>query len=128
MSEQHARELRHEAERRAPSKALAPLRALMPFVRPYRGMIVAAGIALLAASMATLALPAAVRGVIDHGFSVEDAANIGRYFAALIAVAGFMGVASAVRFYLVSWIGERVVADVRAKLFGHVLSLSPSFF
>ncbi|MSP94053.1 MAG: ATP-binding cassette domain-containing protein [Alphaproteobacteria bacterium] len=127
-SEQYTKELYRQADRRAPSKALSPLRALMPFLAPYRGMIVAAGFALVAAAAAALVLPAAVRGVIDHGFSAEDAANIGRYFLALIAVAGFMGVASATRFYLVSWIGERVVADVRTKVFSHVLSLSPSFF
>ena len=84
--------------------------------------------ALIAAAAATLVLPAAVRGVIDHGFSSADAANIGRYFFALIAVAGFIGLASATRFYLVTWIGERITADVRARVFSHVLSLSPSFF
>ncbi len=113
---------------RAPSKSLSPLRALKPFLMPYRFMIAAAGAALIVASAATLVLPAAVRGVIDHGFSEEDAANIGRYFLALIAVAGIMGMASATRFYLVTWIGERVVADVRSKVFSHVLSLSPRFF
>ncbi len=107
---------------------MTPLRALKPFVTPYRGMIAAAGAALIAAAAATLVLPAAVRGVIDHGFSAADAANIGRYFFALIAVAGVIGVASATRFYLVTWIGERITADVRSRVFGHVLSLSPSFF
>jgi ATP-binding cassette subfamily B protein len=124
----YAEQLRHQASRRPRSKALAPLRELAPFVRPYKGMIAAAAAALVVAAAATLVLPAAVRGVIDHGFSNEDAANIGRYFLALIAVAAVMGVASATRFYLVSWIGERITADVRARLFSHVLSLSPSFF
>jgi ATP-binding cassette subfamily B protein len=91
-------------------------------------MIAAAAISLIVAAMATLVLPAAVRGVIDHGFSRADAANIGRYFLALIAVAAIMGIASATRFYLVTWIGERVVADVRSRVFSHVLSLSPHFF
>src|SRR3954464_9147380 len=106
-----------EAARRAPSKKLGPLRALKPFLRPYRGTIVAAGIALVLAALATLVMPVAVRGVIDHGFSEADAANIGRYFVALIGVVAFMGFASATRFYLVSWIGERVVADVRDRVF-----------
>ena len=127
-SEQYVEDLRRQAGGRPPSKKLTPLRALKPFLMPYRGMIAAAAIALIVAAMATLVLPAAVRGVIDHGFSAEDAANIGRYFAALIAAAALMGVASATRFYFVTWIGERVVADVRSRVFAHVLSLSPSFF
>ena len=127
-STQFSEELARKAASRPPSKSLTPLRALKPFVMPYRGMIAAAGVALIAAAAATLVLPAAVRGVIDHGFSSADAANIGRYFFALIAVAGFIGLASATRFYLVTWIGERITADVRARVFGHVLSLSPSFF
>jgi ATP-binding cassette subfamily B protein len=119
---------RAEATRRPKSRNLRPLRALAPFLRPHRGMIAAAGVALVLAAAATLTMPVAVRGVIDHGFSDEDAERIGRYFMALIAVVCFMGAASAVRFYLVSWIGERVVADVRDKVFSHVLSLSPQFF
>jgi ATP-binding cassette subfamily B protein len=125
---QHDEALLRQMGARPSTKKLAPLRALKPFIMPYRGMIAAAGTALVVASMATLVLPAAVRGVIDHGFSQQDASNIGRYFIALIAVAGIMGVAAATRFYLVTWVGERVVADVRAKIFSHVLSLSPHFF
>jgi ATP-binding cassette, subfamily B, bacterial len=124
----YVEDLQRQAGSRTPSKRLTPLKALKPFVKPYLGMIVAAGLALIVAAAATLVLPAAVRGVIDHGFSAEDAANIGRYFLALIAVAGIMGLASATRFYLVTWIGERITADVRSRVFSHVLSLSPSFF
>ncbi len=127
-SSQFSDDLARKAAARPPSKSLAPLRALKPFILPYRAMIAAAGVALIAAAAATLVLPAAVRGVIDHGFSSADAANIGRYFFALIAVAAFMGIASATRFYLVSWLGERITADVRSRVFAHVLSLSPSFF
>src|SRR6266850_3315838 len=127
-SEQIAEEAERQAERRPASKKLAPLRALRPFLKPYRGMIAAAGVALIVAAVAALILPAAVRGVVDHGFSAADAANIGRYFLALIGVAALMGVASATRFYFVTWIGERVTADVRERVFSHVLSLSPSFF
>src|SRR5687767_14258590 len=116
-SEEVVENMERQAERREPSKNLAPLKALKPFVTPYRGMIAAAGVALVVAAAATLALPMAVRGVIDHGFSVEDASRIGDYFLALIAVAGIMGVASATRFYFVTWIGERVTADVRARVF-----------
>ena len=80
-------DLERQARGRPVSKKLTPLRALKPFIMPYRGMIAAAAAALIVASIATLVLPAAVRGVIDHGFSQQDAANIGRYFLALIAVA-----------------------------------------
>nr|TFG55459.1 MAG: ATP-binding cassette domain-containing protein [Hyphomicrobiales bacterium] len=117
-----------EAARRESSKKLAPLRALLPFLIPYRRILALAGVALLFAAASALVLPIAVRGVIDHGFSVADANRIGNYFLALIGVAAFMGFASAARFYLVTWIGERVVADVRSRVFSHVLSLSPSFF
>src|SRR5215475_4916107 len=127
-SEQVVEEVERQADRRPRSKKLAPLKALTPLLRPYRGIIAAAGIALIVAAVASLILPVAVRGVVDHGFSAADAANIGRYFLALIGVAALMGVASATRFYFVSWIGERVTADVRARVFSHVLSLSPNFF
>ena len=127
-SQQYVNDLHRQAGGREPSKRLTALRALRPFLRPYRGTIIATGLALITSSAATLVLPAAVRGVIDHGFSVADAANIGRYFLALIAVAAVLALASAVRFYLVTWIGERVTADVRSSVFSHVLSLSPSFF
>ena len=114
--------------RRPTSTKLTPLRALGPFLAPYRWMIVFAAAALIVAAAATLVLPAAIRGVIDHGFSEEDAANIRQYFVALIAVGAVIGASSAARFYFVTWIGERVVADVRAQVFSHVLSLSPRFF
>ncbi len=127
-SEQVVENIERQAERRAKSKNLAPLRALKPFLMPYRGMIAAAGLALAVAAAATLVMPIAVRGVIDHGFSAEDASRIGQYFLALIAVAGVLGCAAAIRFYLVTWIGERVTADVRAGVFNHMLSLSPNFF
>ena len=100
----------------------------MPFLWPYRRVLALAGMALVLAASAALVLPVAVRDVIDHGFSPENADRIGRYFLALVGVAAFMGLASAARFFFVTWIGERVVADVRDRVFGHVLSLSPSFF
>ena len=127
-SQAYVNDIHRQAGGRAPSKKLTALRALKPFLMPYRGTIAATACALITSSAATLVLPAAVRGVIDHGFSAADAANIGRYFLALIAVAGVLALASAARFYLVTWIGERVTADVRSSVFSHVLSLSPSFF
>ena len=80
------------------------------------------------AATATLALPVAVRHMIDYGFSERNAGDIDRYFLALFALTAVLAVFSAARFYLVSWLGERVVADVRAAVYRHVLTLSPTFF
>ena len=110
------------------TRGLAPLLALAGFLRPYRLRIVAALVALAAAASATLVLPYAVRLVIDRGFAAGNPEHIGRYFLGLQAVVVFMGAASATRFYIVSWLGERVVADVRLRVHQHILSLSPAFF
>ena len=107
---------------------LAPLAALAPFVRPHLRLVLLALLALLVAAGASLVLPLAARQVIDHGFQNGGSAHVGRYFLGLLAVTTVMGLASASRYYLVSWISERVVADVRNKVFAHLLSLSPEFF
>jgi ATP-binding cassette subfamily B protein len=113
---------------RRPSKDLQPLTALSPFLAPYRWQIVAALLALAVASAATLVLAPAARLVIDKGFSTSNTEHIGRYFLGFLLVTTVMGGASALRFYVVSWIGERVVADVRSRVYSHILSLSPHFF
>jgi len=77
-SQQFTEDLARQVAGRAGSKSIAPLRALKPFIMPYRAIIAAAGVALVAAAAATLVVPAAVRGVIDHGFSADDVAKIGR--------------------------------------------------
>ncbi len=110
------------------SRDLGSLRRLLPFLRPYRWRIACALIALLAAAGATLTMPAAVRQVIDQGLSSEQVASINQYFLALFVLAALLAVFSAVRFYLVSWLGERVVADIRASVYDHVLRLSPTFY
>jgi ATP-binding cassette, subfamily B, bacterial len=115
-------------ELRPAARRLAPLAALAPFVKPHRGLMLLALLALAVAAGASLLLPIAARQVIDHGFSRGDSTHIGRYFLGLLAVTVVMGLASASRYYLVTWIGERVVADVRNSVFGHVLSLSTEFF
>ena len=107
---------------------LRPLRRLLPFLRPYRARLAGAFAALTLAAAATLVLPVAVRRMIDLGFSNANAAHIDRYFVALFVVAVVLAVATAVRFYLVSWIGERVVADIRRAVYSHVLHMSPVFF
>jgi ATP-binding cassette subfamily B protein len=116
-----------EAAKPAAAK-LAPLAALAPFVRPHRKLVLLALVALLVAAGASLMLPLAARQVIDHGFHGGASAQVGRYFFGLLAVTTILGLASASRYYLVTWIGERVVADVRRAVFGHVLGLSPEFF
>jgi ATP-binding cassette subfamily B protein len=83
---------------------------------------------LLIAAAASLSLPVAIRLVIDEGFSRDSASAVDRYFIALFALAAVLAMFSAARFYLVSWLGERVVADVRNAVYRHVITLSPTFF
>jgi ATP-binding cassette subfamily B protein len=116
------------AARREKSRDLKPLATLMPLVMRHRARVTAAVVALVAAAGATLAVPLAVRRVIDHGFSAENASFVDRYFAMMLLVVAVLAVASASRYYFVTWIGERVSADVRDKVFGHLLSLSSSFW
>ena len=107
---------------------LRPLLSLWPFAARYRGRIALAFRALLVAALATLAVPLALRRMIDFGFAPDRIGLIDRYFAVMIVVAAVLAVASAARFYLVTTIGERVVADVRAAVFEHITSLSRGVF
>lgn len=107
---------------------LQPLLALVPYVLRYRSRAFAALAALLVAALATLAVPLAVRRMIDFGFSREGMELIDSYFAVMIAVAGVLAVASAARYYLVITLGERIVADLRSAVFDHLTSLSVSYF
>ncbi len=107
---------------------LAPLRPLLPYALRYKRQIVYALVALSAAALATLTLPVAVRGMIDHGFSRESAETVNAYFGALVGVVAILAVASATRYYLVTSLGERVVADLRSDLFRHLAGLDASFF
>jgi len=105
-----------------------PLLALLPYVMRYRGRVIAALAALLVAATATLIVPLAVRRMIDFGFSAERIGLIDQYFAVMIAVAAVLAGASALRYYLVTILGERVVADLRAAVFAHLTELSAVFF
>jgi ATP-binding cassette subfamily B protein len=120
--------IEREAARRERARSVRPIRGLLPFVARYKAMAAAAFVALVTATASTLVFPIAARRMMDEGFSSANAAFIDKYFLALIGVAAVLGVASATRFYLVSWIGERVVADLREAVYAHVLSLSPAFF
>ena len=121
-------QMEEDAKRRPRTRSVRPLRTLIPFIAQYPGRVLAAFVALLTATAATLAMPIAVRFMIDNGFSSEDAASIDRYFLAMFGVAVVLGVASATRFYFVSWIGERVTADLRSAVYAHITTLSPAFF
>ncbi|MCW1843421.1 ABC transporter transmembrane domain-containing protein [Prosthecomicrobium hirschii] len=110
------------------SRSVRPLAMLAPYARRYRGRILQALAALTAASAATLVVPLAVRRMIDHGFTGADAGLIDRYFLMLLVVAGALAAASSARYYLVTWLGERIVADLRADVFAHVMRLSADFF
>src|SRR5258706_374375 len=110
------------------SKTLNPLRALLPFLRPYRGMMVAALGALLMATVAMLALPVALRQLIDHVVAAKDASTLNRYLIGFLAASLIFGVFAALRFYLVTWLGERVVADLRSAVYRRVVRMDPLFF
>jgi ATP-binding cassette subfamily B protein len=116
------------SEPAAPRRKLRPLVGLLPFVARYKGRAAAALVALLVASVATLAVPIAVRRMIDLGFSSERVGLIDQYFAVMIAVAAVLAAASASRYYLVTTMGERVVADLRRAVFERLTHLSADFF
>jgi ATP-binding cassette subfamily B protein len=116
---------REEAKQRA---ALRPLLALKPYLLRHKGMLGASLLALLVSAGATLAVPLAVRRMIDLGFSGIDPGLIDKYFATLVGVGLVLAVASAARFYCVNWLGERVVADIRRDVFKHLTGLSPAFY
>jgi ATP-binding cassette, subfamily B, bacterial len=110
------------------SPRIAPLIALLPFLRPYAGRWALAFVALVMAAGATLALPVTFKYLIDRGFAGGNRAHIDRYFLALFVVSLVLAGATALRFYLVSWLGERVTADLRQAVYEHVLGMSPQFF
>ncbi len=110
--------------------SLQTLKGLLPFLAPYKMQFVLAGIALLVAAGATLAIPYAFRQMIDLGFGAGDRniKHVDLTFIALFGVACVLGIATAARFYMVSWLGERVTADIRNAVYSHVVTQSPEFF
>jgi ATP-binding cassette subfamily B protein len=117
-----------QPQRPASSQGLKPLRHALPHVLRYRGLIVAWLGFLALSSAATLVLPVAVRQMIDHGFSAADASYIDRYFAVLFGVAVVLALATALRFYFITLLGERVTADLRRALYDRLLSLDVGYF
>ncbi|MDE2371371.1 MAG: ATP-binding cassette domain-containing protein [Burkholderiales bacterium] len=123
----------------APEKTQRPaaaspraLSGLLPYVRPYRGRVALAGFFLVMAALSTLAFPAALKTLIDQGLVAADPAQralqMRGHFLALFGVAAALGLFSAARFYTVSWLGERITADLRNAVYAHVLQQSPEFF
>ena len=109
-----------------------PLSALLPFLRPYRGRIALAVVFLVLAAATTLAFPLALKSLIDQGLVAADPGErvlaLRGHFLALFGVGAALGVFSALRFYMVTWLGERVTADLRNAVYAHVVRQSPEFF
>ncbi|MGB0901248.1 ABC transporter transmembrane domain-containing protein [Halocynthiibacter sp.] len=122
-----ARSTESSAEDRGKSKQISALRGLSPFVKPYRMQVVLTLLALTATAALSLILPLAVRRVVD-GFGAGDVALLDKYFGAAIAVAGLLAVGTGLRYFLVTRLGERIVADMRKAVFSRVISLSPEFY
>ena len=116
-----------QTEQRAKSRQIGSLRALGPFLGPYRAMLGAAIAALVLTAIVSLALPLAVRRVVD-GFGTESAALLDQYFLAALGVATLLALGTGLRYYLVTRLGERVVADIRKAVFDRMIGMSPAFY
>jgi ATP-binding cassette, subfamily B, bacterial len=116
------------AQDRPKGRSLRPLSALWPFLRPYRGTLLLALLALVVASGAMLALPAALGRLIDHIVAGGDPHTINKYFLGFLVAAVVFGIFAALRFYMVTWLGERVVADIRATVYDRVVRMDMTFF
>jgi ATP-binding cassette subfamily B protein len=109
-------------------KSLNPLLSLWPFLRPYRLMMIGGFFALLIAAGAQLALPVALRQLIDHVFAEKDLGTVNKWFLGFLAAAVIFGAFAALRFYMVTWVGERVVADLRSAIYRRVVRMDPMFY
>ena len=101
---------------------------LKGFLKPYWPRMLIAFIVLCLAAASALALPIAIKLIIDQGYLLEQNDKLNQYFLLLLAIVAVMAIFSAARFYLVMWLGERIVADIRSKLYQHVLTMEPAFF
>ncbi|MFO0514191.1 MAG: ABC transporter transmembrane domain-containing protein, partial [Rhodobacterales bacterium] len=116
-----------QSEERAPSRKVGALWGLVPFLRPYRRLLTLAALALVLTASVSLMLPIAVRRVVD-GFNADNASQLDQYFTAALGIAALLALGTGLRYYLVTRLGERVVADIRRALFDRVVGLSPAFF
>ncbi len=114
-------------EERAKSRKIGSLRALAPFFAPYRMTLAAAMAALIATACISLVLPLAVRRVVD-GFESSAAALLDEYFLAALGIAGLLAMGTGLRYYLVTRLGERVIADIRMAVFNRMVGMSPAFY
>ncbi len=114
-------------QERASSRKIGVLSALWPYMRPYSLLIAAAILALTLTAVVSLILPLAVRRVVD-GFGTEEAALLDQYFGAAVVIAALLAVGTGLRYYLVTRLGERVVADIRKDVFDRTIGMSPAFF
>jgi len=121
-------ELTESQPKKRSLKAVHPLGHLLPYLKRYPFMLGLTIFALLIASVATLALPFASRLVIDHGIATTDEAGIDTYFQLLIFIVALLAVGSALRFYCVYWLGERLVADLKHDVFKKLVGFSAQFF
>jgi ATP-binding cassette subfamily B protein len=116
----------------ASAKSIRPLSSLAPFLAPYRGRIALAALFLILAAVTTLVLPLALRTLIDQGFVSADPGErvmqMRQHFLALFAVGAALGVFSASRYFMVTWLGERITADIKRAVYAHVLRQSPEFY
>jgi len=121
-----------QEDARAAGRSPRSLSGLLPFMRPYRGRIALALLFLVLAAASTLAFPIALKALIDHGLVSSDPGErvmaLRPYFLGLFGVGAALGVFSAARFYMVSWLGERITADLRSAVYAHVVEQSPEFF
>jgi ATP-binding cassette subfamily B protein len=117
-----------QADSNTPRPPVASLRLLLPFLRPYLAQASGAALALLVAAGLLLALGQGLRLLIDQGFGSGDPARLNQAALLMFAVVAGLGLATALRFYLVSWLGERVAGDLRRAVFDHVIGLSARFF
>ena len=117
----------HDAENREKSKRVGALAELWPFIRPYKGMMAGALLALVLTACISLILPLAVRRVVD-GFEASDGLMLDKYFGAALAIAFLLALGTGLRYYLVTRLGERVVADIRKAVFARMIRMSPVFF
>jgi ATP-binding cassette subfamily B protein len=113
---------------RPKAKSLKPLQGIWPFIKPYTGTLLWAALFLLVAAGAQLALPIAFKHLIDDGMATRDVGTINRYFVMFLAAAVAFGAFAALRFYMVTWLGERVVADMRSAVYARVIRMDPTFF
>lgn len=115
-------------EHEAPKGKLANLRTLWSFVRPYKLQLALASFFLLVAAGTVLIVPTALGDIVDKGFSGDNVQKVNDYFLVFVGIVVVMAVATACRYYFVTWIGERVVADIRKAVYERLITLSPEFF